>query len=94
MQRFSTAPGSAKPFRIYNIGGGETVPLRTLVALLETTLGQKAKLMEQGRAEGDMEQTWADLRRSKAELGYGPTVTLQAGLGLSASYLRSLAAGA
>ncbi|HEY7089635.1 MAG TPA: GDP-mannose 4,6-dehydratase [Tepidisphaeraceae bacterium] len=67
-------------YRIYNLGGSHPVSLKTLVAEIENALGMKATLDRKPAQPGDVERTFADISRSRAELGYEPKVTLQEGL--------------
>lgn len=84
------AARSTEPFRVYNIAGGRPVPLRELVAALETALGVTANVVEKPRAAGDMEQTWADMTRAQQELGYTPQYSIEQGLAACAPWLREL----
>ncbi|MEW5854111.1 MAG: SDR family NAD(P)-dependent oxidoreductase [Myxococcota bacterium] len=81
-------PAAAARFRVYNIGSGEQVTLREMVRTLQVTLGARIYTTEVGAAAGDVERTWADLRRAEEELGYRPTVKLAEGLALSLEHLR------
>jgi UDP-glucuronate 4-epimerase len=67
-------------YRIYNLGGSDPVTLKTLIEELEKAIGKKAIIDRKPAQPGDVERTFADLRRSTAELGYKPTVSLPEGL--------------
>lgn len=67
-------------FRIYNLGGSSPVSLNELIAELERAIGKKAILDRKPAQPGDVERTFADLTRSKAELGYEPKISLAEGL--------------
>ncbi len=67
-------------FRIYNLGGSNPVSLNELIAELEIAIGKKAILDKKPAQPGDVERTFADLTRSKAELGYEPKISLAEGL--------------
>lgn len=67
-------------FRIYNLGGSHPVSLNELIAELERAIGKKAILDRKPAQPGDVERTFADLTRSKAELGYEPQISLAEGL--------------
>ena len=75
-------------FRIYNLGGSEPVPLRTLIGELERAIGKPALIDRQPAQLGDVERTYADLSRSRAELGYEPRVGLSEGLGRFVAWYR------
>jgi len=67
-------------FRIYNLGGSNPVSLNELIAELERAIGKKANLDRKPAQPGDVERTFADLTRSKSELGYEPKISLAEGL--------------
>ena len=67
-------------YRIYNLGGSDPVTLSQLIAELERQIGKPATLDKRPAQPGDVERTFADLSRSRAELGYEPKVPLAEGL--------------
>ena len=67
-------------YRIYNLGGSDPVSLSKLIAELEKAIGRPAIIDRRPAQPGDVERTYADLTRSRAELGYQPTVSLAEGL--------------
>lgn len=67
-------------YRIYNLGGSEPVTLAHLIEELEAAIGKTAIINRLPMQLGDVERTYADLTRSKAELGYQPKITLAEGL--------------
>lgn len=67
-------------YRIYNLGGSDPVTLGRLIEELEKTIGRKAIIDRRPSQPGDVERTFADLTRSRAELGYQPRVPLSEGL--------------
>jgi UDP-glucuronate 4-epimerase len=67
-------------YRIYNLGGSDPVSLSKLIAELEKAIGRSAIIDRRPAQPGDVERTYADLTRSKAELGYQPKVSLAEGL--------------
>jgi UDP-glucuronate 4-epimerase len=67
-------------YRIYNLGGSQPVTLSALVAQLEKAIGKPAILDRRPAQLGDVERTYADLTRARAELGYEPKVSLEEGL--------------
>jgi UDP-glucuronate 4-epimerase len=74
-------------YRIYNLGGSDPVRLSDLIAGLENAIGKKAIIDRRPAQPGDVERTFADVSRSRAELGYEPKVRLADGLGLFAKWL-------
>ena len=67
-------------FRIYNLGGSDPVSLAKLIEQLERAIGRQAIIDRRPAQPGDVERTFADLTRSRAELGYAPKVSLAEGL--------------
>jgi UDP-glucose 4-epimerase len=75
-----------RPGAIYNIGGGQPVPLAHAVSVLETVAGRKARIERLPRADGDPARTAADLTRARDELGYRPRVSVDDALRLEAEW--------
>ncbi|MEI6861365.1 MAG: NAD-dependent epimerase/dehydratase family protein [Verrucomicrobiota bacterium] len=76
------------PFRIFNLGHHRPVEMRLFVEMLESVLGQKARLELLPPEPGDMVETCADLTRVHAAIGYAPRVTLEDGLRGFAEWFR------
>lgn len=76
-------------FRIYNLGGSDPVKLSDLIAGLERAMGRSAIIDRRPAQPGDVERTFADVTRSRAELGYAPRVRLQEGLERFAGWLKA-----
>ena len=68
-------------YRIYNLGGSDPVTLSGLIEELEKAVGKKAIIDRRPAQPGDVERTYADLTRSRSELGYQPKTSLSEGLG-------------
>jgi len=67
-------------FRVYNLGGSSPVSLSEMIATIGRVVGKQPRIEQQPMQPGDVNRTYADLTRSKAELGYEPTTTLEAGI--------------
>lgn len=67
-------------YRIYNLGGSNPITLSRLIDEIQTALGKQAIIDRKPTQPGDVERTYADLTRSKAELGYDPQVDITEGL--------------
>ncbi len=67
-------------FRIYNLGESETTELRQLIRLIGEALGVEPQLDCQPLQPGDVEQTYADISRARAELGYAPQTKIPDGI--------------
>jgi len=67
-------------FGIYNLGGSSPVTLSEMVQTIERVTGKPAELDRKPMQPGDVDRTYADLTRSKADLGYDPKVSLEDGI--------------
>jgi UDP-glucuronate 4-epimerase len=67
-------------YRIWNLGGSDPVSLSDMVSTVGEVVGRSPILDRRPMQPGDVLRTWADLSRSRAELGYVPTTSLKAGL--------------
>ncbi len=79
----ATEPGSMEApgfFRIWNLGGSRPVALARLIELIGGVVGKTPHIEQLPLPPGDVGQTWADLARSRAELGYEPKTSLEDGL--------------
>ncbi|MBI1337051.1 MAG: SDR family NAD(P)-dependent oxidoreductase [Phycisphaera sp.] len=81
--------GKVGGYRVYNLGGSHPVTLSEMIATVERVTGIKAKLDRKPMQAGDVERTWADLTRSKTELGYEPHTTLEAGMAKQWAWMQS-----
>lgn len=71
---------TAHGFRIFNLGGGETVTVLAMIRAIEEALGKRARIRFEPEAPGDVPVTFADVSRARAELGYEPRVHLPTGV--------------
>jgi len=67
-------------FEIFNLGNNQTVSLSELIVSLENVLGRKASIDRCSEQPGDVPQTWADISKAEACLGYRPSTDLSTGL--------------
>ena len=67
-------------YEVINLGESRTVELNELIALLEKELGTKATIERQPPQPGDVPQTFADITRARALLGYNPQTQIEDGL--------------
>ncbi|MCG8403900.1 MAG: GDP-mannose 4,6-dehydratase [Phycisphaerales bacterium] len=67
-------------FRIYNLGESQPVSLSAMISAIERALGKKATIDRLPCPPGDVDRTYADVSRARAELGYEPTTDLDTGL--------------
>lgn len=67
-------------YRIWNLGGSDPVRLDEMIATVARVVGRKAELRHESRQMGDVERTFADLTRSRAELDYEPRTKFEDGV--------------
>jgi UDP-glucose 4-epimerase len=79
-----------RPHGIFNVGGGATVTLQYVVALIEQSLGKKLQARFQPPVHGDVSHTHADTRRAAAELQYQSRVRVEAGIPAEVAWLARL----
>src|SRR5262249_24619402 len=65
---------------LYNLGNSDPVELRHLIETIATALGKSSIIQRLPEQPGDVRQTYADIRRATAELGYAPKTPLSEGL--------------
>ncbi len=69
-----------EPYRIYNIGNNNPVPLMDMIGILEVALGKKAVIEMKPMQAGDVIETYADIDALTQAIGYKPTTDLKTGL--------------
>lgn len=67
-------------FRVWNLGSDRPTRLDDLITMIGEVVGREPVIERGERQPGDVEQTWADLTRARAELGYAPATALREGL--------------
>ncbi|MEM9305463.1 MAG: NAD-dependent epimerase/dehydratase family protein [Pseudomonadota bacterium] len=79
--RDTTRPDhSTAPYRLYNLGRGEPVPLMHFIETLERHLGRPARIAFRPMQPGDMVETWSDTTMAREAIGFAPRVSLDAGI--------------
>lgn len=66
--------------RVWNLGNSEPVTLAEMIATVARVVGREPVIDRRGAQPGDVERTFADLSRSRAELGYAPRVAFEEGV--------------
>jgi UDP-glucuronate 4-epimerase len=79
-----------KGYRIYNLGHSEPIELRAMIADLGRALGKEPIIDPQPEQPGDVRQTFADISRARAELGYDPSTPFEVGLDRFVSWYRAV----
>jgi len=75
-------------YRIWNLGHDHPVTLGEMISAIGKTVGREPITNCQPQRPGDVDRTWADLQRAKAELGYNPTTSFEQGLTKQWQWLR------
>jgi UDP-glucuronate 4-epimerase len=71
---------SSAPWRIYNIGNHNPVPLMHYIEVLEDCLGRKAQKNFLPLQLGDVPDTFADIDDLVRDVGYRPATTVEVGV--------------
>lgn len=66
--------------RIWNLGNNQPITLREMIASVAKAVGRDAIVVQKPMQPGDVERTWADIRRAQRELGYNPMTPFADGL--------------
>lgn len=80
--------GATGRCEIFNLGGGQPVPLTELIHLLASAFERPAQIDWQAVQPGDVPMTFADLRKSHAVLGYVPQVDIATGIRRFAAWFK------
>jgi UDP-glucuronate 4-epimerase len=75
------------PYEIFNLGESRTSSLDELVALLEKSLGRKARVERLPDQPGDVPVTYADISKARRILGYDPQVPIEEGIRRTVEWL-------
>ncbi len=75
-------------YEIINLGESQTTTLRELVAYIEEALEKKAIIDPLPLQPGDVPQTYADISKAKAMIGYAPTTLVKEGIAQFVSWYK------
>jgi UDP-glucuronate 4-epimerase len=78
-----------RSYHLYNLGHSSPVELRTMIETLGAALGKTPILEFLPEQPGDVRQTYADISRAEAELGYRPTTPFAEGIARFVEWFRS-----
>ena len=79
------------PGRVYNVGGGERVPLNRVLELIREVTGRELDIRREAAQKGDMRDTAADTTAAERDLGFRSTIALPEGLAAEWAWVRGLA---
>ena len=77
------------PYRIFNIGNSDPVPLIDFIQAIESSLGMTAQKNYLPFQAGDVTQTFADTGALDTWVGFKPATTVRDGVGLFVDWYRS-----
>jgi UDP-glucuronate 4-epimerase len=83
-----TQATSTAPFRVYNIGNHQPVELLDMIAILERTLGVKARTRMLPMQPGDVHTTFANVDALMRDVGFRPATPIEEGLARFVSWYR------
>jgi UDP-glucuronate 4-epimerase len=75
-------------FRAYNLGSGAPVDLHALIAAIGLATGEPPQVERAPVPRGDVDATFADIRRASEELGWQPRIPLADGLRTVSDWIR------
>jgi len=82
-------PSGTPPYRLFNIGNHQPVPLLDYIAALERAFGRQAQKVLRPMQPGDIKATCADTRALAAAVGFAPSTPLEQGLARFASWYKT-----
>jgi UDP-glucuronate 4-epimerase len=79
---------SFAPYRVFNIGNNQPVPLMTYIETLERALGKTARKNFLPMQQGDVPSTMADVSLLEEAVGFRPRTTVEEGIGKFVQWYR------
>jgi UDP-glucuronate 4-epimerase len=79
---------SNAPYRVFNIGNHDPVPLLDFIGCIEDALGMKAEKNLLPLQDGDVPATYADVSALKDWVGFAPATSIQQGIGRFVAWYR------
>lgn len=80
-RKATPSQGASAPYRIFNIGNHDPVPLGDLIACIEQGLGKRAQKRLLPMQPGDVAATYADVSALHEWVGFAPSTSIQKGIG-------------
>ncbi len=74
--------------RVWNLGNSAPVSLRDMIATIGRVVGREPVIRTAPMQPGDVDRTYADLTRSRAELDYNPSIGFEEGVARQWAWLR------
>lgn len=67
-------------YRVWNLGNSSPITLNQMIETISQVVGKAAHVTRCPMQPGDVERTWADVTRAKAELEYQPSIEFHQGV--------------
>ncbi|MGL5835085.1 MAG: NAD-dependent epimerase [Waterburya sp.] len=77
------------PYKIYNLGNNNPVPLQEFIATIETLMGKSAQKNFLPMQPGDVIATYADVAELMTDIGFKPSTSIAQGLGKFVQWYQS-----
>jgi UDP-glucuronate 4-epimerase len=71
---------SFAPYKIYNIGNSNPVPLLRFIKALESALGKEAEKIYMEMQPGDVQRTYADVSDLERDINFKPSTSIEEGI--------------
>lgn len=79
---------SSIPWRVYNLGNGQSVELMRYIEVLESCLGRTAEKNMLPPQPGDVEATWADTSDFRSAFEWSPSTSIETGVAKFVEWFR------
>ena len=79
---------SHAPFRIFNIGNHQPVPLLDFIGCIEKELGRSAQMNMLPLQDGDVPATYADVQALQDWVGFAPATSIETGIARFVAWYR------
>jgi UDP-glucuronate 4-epimerase len=89
LDKVATPSESTAPYRVFNIGNHQPVPLLDFIACLESALGLQANKELLPMQDGDVPATYADTRALNEWVGFAPATPIDKGVQRFVDWYRS-----
>lgn len=78
-----------KGYEIVNLGESRTTTLIDLIHIIERGIGKKANIQQMPEQPGDVNITYADIRKAKELLDYNPATSIEGGVNKFVSWIKN-----
>jgi UDP-glucuronate 4-epimerase len=81
--------GDGAPHRLYNLGNSHPEEVLSLIRLIESATGKKARVEQAQGPPGDVRETYADISRAARDFDFSPRLKLEEGIPRFVDWFRS-----